>query len=158
MKAYLFLDVDGVLHDNALHFAVEDVRSSPAALHRAGLFVHATDLAQLLAPFDVEVVVHSSWRRTHALGELRALMGLLGTRVRGATTSRLDREEGILDYMMRHRISKRQVVIVDDQPGGFTELRHRVIVTDPRDGVGASGTRSQLIAALERIATLKNCR
>lgn len=149
MRPTLFLDADGVLHAADLHFSVDDVQVTPAELHASGLFAHAGLLAELL-PLDVAVVVHSSWRLTHGLAELRALLGPLGERVVGVTAVELDREEGIVAYMQRHRLQERQVVILDDQPGSFTRLRHLVVASDRAAGISAPRVQAELSAAIER--------
>ena len=75
----LFLDFDGVLHP-----LVSDTYSSDEPVVHAVLFGWLPRLASVLRDHpDVGIVVHSTWRRTHNLEELRELLGPLGSRVLG---------------------------------------------------------------------------
>jgi hypothetical protein len=149
--ALLSIDLDGVLHAHDAHFAVADVRSaSTAQLLEAGLFVHCSLLADLLAPYsELQVLVHSSWRKVLELRALRDALGPLSCRVAGVTPLEVDgREESIQALLRRRRISAERLVILDDQPTLFNALRSRVVATDPVAGISSSVVQQRLLDAL----------
>jgi uncharacterized protein (DUF433 family) len=145
------LDLDGVLHAHDAHFAVADVReASMEQLLAAGLFSHRELLSDLLAPLPgVRLVVHSSWRKTLSLDALRAILGPLGPRLAGVTPLELEREASLLEFIRRRRLGADAVVILDDQPIVFDELRHRVVASDPALGISSPEVQKALAAGLE---------
>jgi hypothetical protein len=152
--ALLFLDLDGVLHAHDAHFAIADVRSaSTAQLLEAGLFAHSALLADLLAPYpDLQVLVHSSWRKVLELRALRDVLGPLGPRVMGVTPLELEsREASIEAYLRRRRLSAERLVILDDQPSLFTALRDRVVTSDSSVGIASPDVQRRLEAALDSL-------
>jgi len=145
----LFLDFDGVLHPYDSHFELPDVAVPLEQLLAAGLFVHRELLEQILAPFPhASLVVHSSWRKTHGVPALRALLGPLGHRLIAATIAGLDRELSVLEFMRRRQVDADQVLILDDQPDTFVKLRPRVVACDPMRGISDVGVQQVLDAAL----------
>lgn len=134
----LFLDFDGVLHP-----AVE---GSPATgiVVPTPLFGWLPALARELEPHpDVVVVVHSTWRYTHDLEELRELLGGLGERVAG-TTPRGPRYESILWWLhMNPRFISHR--ILDDAQNEFPQPPPaELILCDPETGVAAADVQAAL--------------
>lgn len=146
----LLVDADGVLHPRDAHFAVDDVRiATHDELLSAGLFVHCELLAAVLQRHPaIGMVVHSSWRLTHSVPDLRELLGPLGDRVVGVTPLGLGREASILAYMRRRRLQLADVLVLDDQAELFTILRPRVVASDPSAGIASPRLRDALAAAL----------
>ena len=153
-RKVLFTDADGVLHPRDAHFAVNDVRiATHDELLAAGLFVHCALLATVLQPYPaLELVVHSSWRRTHEVRELRELLGPLGGRMGGVTPIDLDREASILTYMRLRRLQPASILVLDDQVEHFTSLRTRVVASDPARGIGHAPVLADLVEKLKRLA------
>ena len=137
----LSIDIDGVLHAHDAHFAVGDTKTaSTEELRAAGLFQHCQALADLLATLhEVELVVHSSWRLTHDIQELRDLLGAAGRYLKATTPPAFEREASVLEFLRRRRLRADDVVLLDDQPALFSELRGRVIVCDPVSGLCSPG-------------------
>ena len=151
----MFIDADGVLHARDAHFAVENVRAATRdELLAAGLFVHCELLAAVLSPYpDLELVVHSSWRRTHDVRALRELLGPLGKRIGGVTPVDLDREASILAYMRQRRLPPANILVLDDQAEYFVSLRTRVVASDPATGIGHEPVLADLVEKLRRLAS-----
>lgn len=149
----LSIDFDGVLHPHDAHFAVDDVASASAGeLRAAGLFQHCQLLADVLSTHqDVDLVVHSSWRKTHSVQSLRELLGPLGPRLRGVTPPELEAEGSIIALIRRWNVSAQRVLILDDQPGLFSSLRSRVIDFDGKVGLPSA------VQALEAALHTRSC-
>lgn len=147
-KTLLCIDFDGVLHPYDAHFVVDDVASASAAeLHSVGLFVHCQLLADILCAYpDVDLVVHSSWRKTHSLQSLRELLGPLGPRLRAVTPTEFEPEASVIALMKRWRVPSDRVVILDDQPWRFPWLRSHLVLCNGREGL--PGVAEELRSAL----------
>ena len=77
----LFLDFDGVLHPTT-----EDLDDDSGRCLATPFFGWLPHLARALEWFlDVRIVVHSTWRYTQDVDELRELLGPLRVRFLGAT-------------------------------------------------------------------------
>ena len=146
----LSIDIDGVLHGSDAHFALANVRAtSPQELHAAGLFAHRALLADVLAEHPyAKLVCHSSWRRDHDLGRLRALLGPAGERLLAVAPLRFEREKGVEALMTRWRMRRERVVIIDDMGQLFARLRDRVVVCQA--SVGLPSAVDELHEALRR--------
>lgn len=136
-RRLLSIDFDGVLHPHDAHYAIDDVSTASVdQLYAAGLFQHCRLLADVLSAHpDVELVVHSSWRKTHDLQSLRKLLGPLGPRLRAVTPPVLEREASVIAHMRRWHVAAQRVIILDDQPELFTSLRSQVIACDGSAGL-----------------------
>lgn len=149
----IFLDFDGVLHPNDDALRIDDTRRPAAELHAEGLFRFNTYLVDALRPWpQTKIVVHSSWRLTHTLAEVRTLMTPLDGQVVGVTKPQLDREASILDYVRGRRLRTADFVILDDQPKIFQRLGAQLIVCDPNSGLSAPAVREALRRRLEESA------
>ena len=134
----LFLDFDGVLHPTT------DFDNSSDAVVATPLFGWLPVLVAALKGYpDVGIVVHSTWRYTHDVDELRELLGPLGVRFLGATP-RGPRYESILWWLhlnptyTAHRI-------LDDAAREFpTPAPAQLIVCHPHRGVSDPAVLAQL--------------
>lgn len=138
----LFLDFDGVLHPKTLE---TDIEEDEIAVGTA-LFGWLPALVSVLRTHpDVSLVVHSTWRYTHDIDELRGVLGVLGSRVVGATP-RGPRLDSILWWLhMNPQFGSYR--ILDDDAGEFpTPPPRELILCDPRTGVAAP----EALAAIRR--------
>jgi hypothetical protein len=135
----LFLDFDGVLHPTL-------VEASPGQTEVicTGLFGWLPHLVSVLQPHpEVGIVVHSTWRYTHDVDELRMLLDVLGPRVVG-TTPRGPRYDSIQWWLNQNpRYSSHR--ILDDDAREFPDpLPPELVLCDPRTGVTAPGVQAAL--------------
>lgn len=135
----LFLDFDGVLHPTniGLDFESEKVIGT-------GLFGWLPHLASVLRPHpDVLIVVHSTWRYTHDVDELREMLGALGGRVVGST-ARGPRYESITGWLQQNP-AVTSFRVLDDGASEFPQpLPPELILCDPRSGVSAPDVQAAL--------------
>lgn len=133
----LFLDFDGVLHPTAVEGEASTDPGTRGAVHTPH-FGWLPLLVKLLKPHPhVAVVVHSTWRYTHNLEELRDLLGELGPRVVGATPHG-PRYEAIHEWLRlnpqfaSHRILDDALTEFPDPPPA------ELILCEPRTGVSST--------------------
>ena len=141
----LFLDFDGVLHPTTLEADIE----KNEIVVGVGLFGWLPALVGVLRThLDVSVVVHSTWRYTHDINELRGVLGSLGNRVVGATP-RGPRLESIEWWLhMNPRFGSYR--ILDDDPREFpTPPPPELILCNPRTGVAAPAVLNAIRQWLE---------
>lgn len=138
----LFVDFDGVLHPTLIE---ADIAADEIVVG-TGLFGWLPALVSVLRPHaDVAVVVHSTWRRTHDIDELRGVMGALGSRVVGMTPP--GRRFDSIESWLRLNPQVSSYRILDDDPSEFpVPPPPELIVCDPRTGVAAPA----VIAAIRR--------
>lgn len=145
MQKYLFIDIDGVLHPSVaiLSFDVATVAMQGGdALKDAGLCCFSQNLEDVLAesPYDIRVVVHSSWRTKPWADSrlLRDVLGPLGHRFAGTTPPHMPRHQSILDVCQRAEID--DYLILDDAQDEFPRSASELVVTNPLLGVSDPGT------------------
>lgn len=133
MTRAMFLDFDGVLHPS-VEGATDFVEGAPV---HTTFFGWLPMLVTLLEPHpNVVVVVHSSWRFTHDLDELRELLGPLGARVVG-TTPPGPRYESIRWWLHLNPAYSGHRILDDDRREFPSPPPAELIVCDPRTGVSA---------------------
>lgn len=131
MNKVIFTDFDGVLHpvdagevvtiNGEWDFVGED------------LFCWAPLLWRLISPHDVGIVIHSSWRRTYSLAELKRRFppemrdGVVGI------TEGPGRWGSILRYVAHHRVG--QYLVLDDMPEEFPPNWEPLVVCDEALGI-----------------------
>ena len=139
----LFLDFDGVLHPTTDGTnADEPIR----IVHFGWLPL----LASVLEPHDVRIVVHSTWRYTHDIDELRALLDLLGPRVIGATPPG-PRYESILSWLNLNSQFAAYRVLDDDAREFPAPTPPELILCNPAKGVSEPRVLAALSAWLKVI-------
>jgi hypothetical protein len=141
----LFLDFDGVLSP----LSVEGTADASEVVHTP-LFGWLPVLAAALKPYpDVVIVVHSTWRYTHDLDELRELLGSLGARVGGATPLG-PRYESIL-WWLHLNPSFTDYRILDDDAKEFPNPPPaELILCNPTTGVAGPRVLASLQTWLEK--------
>lgn len=146
----LFLDFDGVLHPTVEGASASDSAAGVSAAVHTTLFGWLPALVALLKPHpDLVIVVHSTWRYTHNLEELREILGPLGGRVVGSTP-RGPRYESI-QWWLHANPAFGSHCILDDDPREFPEaLPAELIVCDPSTGVSAPDVQARIKAWLGR--------
>jgi hypothetical protein len=158
----LFLDFDGVLHNEACYW---HPRRGPylKAPPRYTLFQHAELLAQLLEPYpNVAIVLSTSWVRQYSCDKAaRRLPPALRRRVIGATYHRempgdsfayLSRGEQVTADVLRRKPSS--WLALDDDPIGWPEwsLPH-LLLTDPYEGISLPELVEELRLRLALLAS-----
>jgi hypothetical protein len=141
----LFLDFDGVLSPTT----VEDSADAGEPVHTA-LFGWLPVLVAVLKPHpDVALVIHSTWRYTHDLDELRELLGSLGGRVVGATP-RGPRYESILWWRHMNPAFTDFRILDDDAKEFPSPAPAELILCNPRTGVAGQEVLASLRGWLEQ--------
>jgi hypothetical protein len=95
MPKYIFIDIDGVFHDGD---------TQPVC--------GASSLWRVIAPFDVALIVHSSWRHSMELDAIRNAFPIEMRRYIVDATVGKDPFESILNYVSQHRVSA--FIVLDD--------------------------------------------
>ncbi len=135
----LFIDIDGVLHPTT----VEGSREAGGIVHTP-MFGWLPVLAGVLRPHPgVVLVVHSTWRYTHDIDELRGVLGTLGRRVVGATPHG-PRYESILGWLRLNPAIKDYRILDDDAKEFPSPAPPELVLCDPSTGV----TGSEVLEAL----------
>lgn len=105
----LFLDIDGVLHPLSAGERVDPCALASDAIGNPALFFYAKLLADVLAPHDVGIVVHSTWRLFTHEDDLRTMLGPLARYFAG-TTPRATRYEGICWRVQQDKITDYRIL------------------------------------------------
>ena len=141
----LFLDFDGVLHPTTIEADIE----ADEIVVGTGLFGWLPALVSALRTQpDVSVVVHSTWRYTHDIDELRDVLGVLGSRVVGATP-RGPRFESIQWWLHMNPQFGSYRMLDDDAREFPTPPPPELILCDPRTGVAAPAVLAAIRKWLE---------
>ena len=169
----LFLDLDGVLHPDAVFKPV----GKPIELRAPGsLMMHAHILEEIIKPFAVEIVLSTSWVRS--LGYLKTIKRMppeLARRVVGATWHSemvdktvypyssgryandpfnfLSRFQQIHRYVVRNGVEN--WLAIDDLHSGSDacpeEFNHHLVLTDGVNGLGCIEAQADLKNKLEKL-------
>lgn len=144
-RRVLFVDFDGVLHPTLV--ANKPRADEPVVV--TTLFGWLPVLIRWLSAHDdVVVVVHSTWRYTHDLDELRGVLGELGARVVGVTP-RGPRFDSIL-WWLDLNPGVESYRILDDDPSEFPQPPPvELILCNPRAGVSDPAVLAALATWLE---------
>ena len=165
LSVVLYLDLDGVLHPDAV-YAVPgkgiELRGHPGH----ALFEHAPLLVSLLAPYpSVRIVLSTSWVAERGYSRTKRRLGTeLAERVIGATYhSRhmqnhgsgqlclpyfgLSRGRQVLNDVGRRRPA--HWIALDDCDEGWQGYRRHLVLTDPVQGLGDRSSQEALRAALK---------
>lgn len=167
----VFLDFDGVLHPDAVFKPAR----KPIELRAPGqLMMHGPILEEIIVPFDVEIVLSTSWVRS--LGYKKTLQRMpkaLAERVVGATWhtemvdktiypyssgrhvadpfNHLSRFQQIHQHVVRNNVEKR--VAIDDLHSGSElwseDFAQHLVKTDSEKGLGCVEKQHELRQKLE---------
>ena len=141
----LFVDFDGVLHPKTLEAGIEE----DEIVVGTAQFGWLPALVSVLRTYpEVSLVVHSTWRYTHDIDELRGVLGVLGSRV-VAATPRGPRLDSILWWLhMNPQFGSYR--ILDDDPREFPiPPPPELILCNPRTGVAAPAVLAAIRQWLE---------
>lgn len=116
MKTVLFVDIDGVFHSMSdRHF--EYVGNSLVVADDTGLFQWAPLLWPIIEPYEVDLVVHSSWRKIYPIQEIVSRFPhAMQHRIIAATQGR-ERYQSILEYVDLYEVDR--FAVLDDMPEDF---------------------------------------
>ena len=157
--AILFLDFDGVLHPDEVR--VHRERSS-VLLHAEGhaLFESASILEDLLAPYDLPIVLSTSWAQVFSFDYARdQLPPGLRARVVGATFDPMHKlawrwprwtRYDQINLDLARRKPQRWLAIDDDALGWPTEELASLVLTPRHEGLRSETARSDLREKLAR--------
>ena len=141
----LFIDIDGVLHPT-----VDTASANQPALSDT-LFGWLPMLASALKSHaDVSIVVHSTWRYTHKIDELRDILESLAPRVLG-TTPLGPRYESILWWLQLNPGITNYRILDDDASEFPAPPPPELILCDPTRGVRDQRVLSALNAWLDHL-------
>ncbi len=140
----IFLDFDGVLHPaDYLRFIEIDgelVFGSDARFCWAGV------LWGLIKDNDCGLVIHSSWRTSFALSEIKEMFPPeLARRIRGITGGGA-RFRSIEAYVEAHRL--RDYLILDDEPEEFPSNLKALVVCHPERGIDSPEVKERVVQFL----------
>lgn len=100
MRKVIFTDLDGVFHDG----------NDP-------VFTWAEHLWKVISPYEVNLVIHSSWRLTQSIEEIRdRFPNFLKQRVI-AVTEGSDPYESVLSFVQKNRVQ--DFIVIDDNVSRF---------------------------------------
>lgn len=155
----LYLDFDGVLHHEDVHYHPKRGAYMFPAGYR--LFEHSALLETLLLPYpELKIVLSTSWVRQYGCyGAAKRLPMGLRSRVIGATFhSRMDREEFLIDPRgmqvwrdVVRRSPSHWLALDDDDVDWPAWCRDRLIHTDPMRGISAAGTGDAIAKKLAQM-------
>lgn len=142
----IFLDFDGVLHPvDYLSFQTVD---GELELYGDARLCWANILLQLIENYQCELVVHSSWRLSYSLPEIRAMIPTgLRERILGATKGG-NRYDGILAYAKDAQPCA--YVILDDMADEFPQPCPELLLCDGTTGVSDNRIQAALNEFLMR--------
>ena len=150
MKAVIFLDFDGVLHDidaGDIEWGEDSWRvvGKPGC---APLFCHVPILWDLIKDHDIDLVVHSSWRTDHDLDEIRALFPEeMRDRIVDVTDPTLGRFESIEFYIDLQGVDR--YLVLDDDPTPFPENWAPLVVCDKVKGISDTKVQERIQAFVQ---------
>jgi hypothetical protein len=144
-EVIIFLDFDGVLHpDDYLYFNIIDGELVLASDVR---FCWAECLWNVIREFDCDLVIHSSWRNSYTLDQLRCLLPTeLGKRVVGVTAGDC-RHESILAYVDDAKV--RNYIILDDAADEFPSDCVELLLCKHNMGISSPEIQEKLTQFLE---------
>lgn len=144
----LSLDFDGVVHPGSL--CTERVDTP-----QFGWLEHLT---RLLAPHpDVAILVHSSWRETYSLAELRMILDDdLGDQFVGVAPPGEDRYAAIQAWV-RENAPAAQLLILDDDRSAFpASPPSGLVICDPCRGLSDPAVWDAVVAWLDSTSTRRS--
>jgi hypothetical protein len=144
-RPIVFLDFDGVLHPaNYLNF---NTINGELVLANDARFCWAEDLWKLIRKFNCHLVIHSSWRNSYTLDQLRdQLPTELGKRV-VAVTAGDNRHQSILGYVEKSGVES--YIILDDAADEFPSECLELLLCKDNMGISSPEIQNKLTQFLE---------
>lgn len=141
----VFLDFDGVLHP-ADYLSFNTINGE-LVLASDVRFCWAEDLWNLICEFDCHVVIHSSWRNSYTLDQLRNLLPTeLGRRVVAATIGD-SRHQSILAYVDEAKL--KNYIILDDAADEFPSDCVELLLCNDNKGISSPEIKNKLAQFLK---------
>ena len=143
-SAVIFLDFDGVIHPaDYLRFNEID---GELVLGSDVRFCWAGVLWDLIKDHDRDLVIHSSWRTSFDLSQIRNMLPPeLRSRVRDVTGDG-GRFDSIKEYVAVHQL--RKYLILDDAPEEFPLGLQALVVCHPERGIDSPEVKERVIRFL----------
>jgi hypothetical protein len=142
----IFLDFDGVLHP-VDYLSFREVNGE-LILTGDSRCCWTDVLWNLIKDFDCSLVIHSSWRNSYTLDELRNLLsGNIGKRVI-ATTEGEGRYASILRYVEHARVNA--YMILDDSADEFPSDCAELVLCDGSTGISHRHIQDKVLTFLKR--------
>lgn len=140
----IFLDFDGVLHP-AEYLRFDEI-DGELVLGSDVRFCWAGVLWNLIKDHDCDLVIHSSWRTSFDLKEIREMLPQdLRSRVRDVTGDGA-RYTSIMEYVAVHQLCK--YLILDDAPEEFPLGLQALVGCNPERGIGSPGVQDRIVRFL----------
>lgn len=117
MRKVIFTDIDGVFH--SVDAAQVEWEGNEWRAVGKDLFCWAPLLWDLIAPYPVDLVIHSTWRYSYPLEELREWFPEPMRNRIVDVTGWFSRHESIVNYVEEKRIER--FMVLDDMPAEFPE-------------------------------------
>lgn len=148
-SAVIFLDFDGVLHPtDYLRF---DLVNGELVLAEDTRCCWSEILWGLIMQYDCRVVIHSSWRESYSLDDLRGLLpSELAKRVVAVTIDG-NRYESILDYVENAKVMN--YIILDDSADEFPIGCDELLLCDGSTGLSRPEIQDRVKGFLESLAS-----
>ena len=145
MHPVLFADIDGVFHpDDAARM---ELNGDTWQAVGEQLFCWAPLLWQIIEPHNVHIVIHSTWRYSYALDELRDFFPIVLRHRIYAVTQHGARHESILQYVETPGVE--DFIVLDDMPQEFPLAWDRLVVCDGKQGLANVEVRERIRRFLE---------
>ncbi|QKV58676.1 MAG: hypothetical protein HT580_17040 [Dechloromonas sp.] len=142
-QTVIFLDFDGVLHP-AEYLRFDEI-DGELILGSDIRFCWASVLWNLIKDHDCDLVIHSSWRTSFDLKEIREMLPQdLRSRVRDVTGDGT-RYASIAEYVAVHQLCK--YLILDDAPRNFLGFESPCDLQF-RKGIDCPGVQDQIVCFL----------
>ena len=144
-RPIVFLDFDGVLHPaDYLNFSTIN---GELVLANDVRFCWAKALWNLIREFDCQLVIHSSWRNSYTLEQLRNFLPVeLGMRVVAITTGN-NRYQSILGYVEKSEVAS--YIILDDAADEFPNDCVELLLCKDDKGISSPAIQEKLTQFLE---------
>ncbi|MCY0857539.1 HAD domain-containing protein [Cupriavidus sp. D39] len=144
---FLFLDFDGVLHPVSALDGFAMRMAQDAAISYGRLFRWTWVLEESLEGADVNIVVHSSWRRFLGTAQLLQYLGPLANRYCGIANLEMSRWQGIRHAASQLELADDEWVVLDDHASQFPDPPPRqLVLCNPESGIWEPRVRERVRA------------
>lgn len=147
MRAVIFVDFDGVLHPMGV--SALECKDGVCRLTGHNLLRWAPLLWDLVAPYPVDIVIHSSWRTCIHIDQLRDLFPPSMQKAVVGVTEGEGRHDSILQYADHYNITR--YLVLDDAPEEFPPEYQHLVVCNENQGISGRRAQDLLRAFLARL-------